>query len=111
MNAQGVEGVKEVDRLGRPPWLGTDIQQAFEEALQKNPRSLGLKRNRWDGVVVAEYLERVYDVHVKVRQAQRWIRRLGFSLSQPIYRYVQDSEEGVKEFHLALKKTRKSSEK
>jgi transposase len=111
INALGVDGVKEVHRPGRPPRLGPEIQQALEEVLQKNPRSLGLKRNRWDGIVVAEYLERVHSVHVKVRQAQRWIRRLGFSLRQPIYRYVQATEEGVKEFHQTLKKTRQPSEK
>lgn len=111
INCQGVDGVKEVHRPGRPPRLGTEIQQALEEALQKNPRSLGLKRNRWDGIVVAEYLERVHGVHVRVRQAQRWIRRLGFSLRQPIYRYVQATEEGVKEFHRALKKTPQPSQK
>ncbi len=111
INTQGVEGVNEVHRPGRPPRVGADIQQALEEALQKNPRSLGLKRNRWDGVVVAEYLERVYGVQVKVRQAQRWIRRLGFSLRQPIYRYVQATEEGVKQFHATLKKTPPPSKK
>jgi transposase len=111
INALGVDGVKEVHRPGRPTRLGPEIQQALEEVLQKNPRSLGLKRNRWDGIVVAEYLERVHSVHVKVRQAQRWIRRLGFSLRQPIYRYVQATEEGVKEFHQTLKKTRQPSEK
>jgi len=111
INAQGVDGVKEVHRPGRTSRLGAEIQEALEEVLQKNPRSLGLKRNRWDGVVVAEYLERVHGVYVKVRQAQRWIRRLGFSLRQPIYRYVQATEEGVKEFHQALKKTRQPSEK
>jgi transposase len=111
INAQGVEAVRDVQRPGRPPRLDAEIQQALEEVLQKNPRSLGLKRNRWDGVVVTEYLERVHGVHVQVRQAQRWIRRLGFSLRQPIYRYVQATEEGVKEFRQALKKTPRPSEK
>ncbi len=111
INAQGVGGVQEMQRPGRPPRLGTEIQQALEGILQKNPRSLGLKRNRWDGIVVAEYLERVHGVHVQVRQAQRWIRRLGFSLRQPIYRYVQATEEGVKEFRQKLKKTPHPSEK
>ena len=111
INVQGVEGVREVQRSGRPPRLGTEVQKALDEVLQKSPRSLGLKRNRWDGVVVTEYLERVHGVRLQVRQAQRWIRRLGFSLRQPIYRYVQATEEGVKEFRQALKKTPQSSQK
>jgi len=111
INVQGVEGVQEVQRSGRPPRLGTEVQQALDKVLQKSPRSLGLKRNRWDGVVVAEYLERVHGVHLQVRQAQRWIRQLGFSLRQPIYRYVQATEEGVKEFRQTLKKTPQPSQK
>lgn len=111
INAQGVEGVQEGQRSGRPARLGPEVQKALDEVLQKSPRSLGLKRNRWDGVVVAEYLERVHGVQLQVRQAQRWIRRLGFSLRQPIYRYVQAPEEGVKEFHRTLKKTPPPSQK
>jgi len=111
INAEGVEGVQEVQRPGRPARLGTGVQQALDEVLQKSPRSLGLKRNRWDGVVVAEYLERIHGVHLQVRQAQGWIRRLGFSLRQPIYRYVQATEEGVKEFRETLKKTPRPSKK
>ncbi|PIX25864.1 MAG: hypothetical protein COZ69_02040 [Deltaproteobacteria bacterium CG_4_8_14_3_um_filter_45_9] len=66
---------------------------------------MGLKRNRWDGVVVVEYLERIHGVRLKVRQAQRWIRQLGFSLRQPIYRYAQATTEGVEEFRKTVKKT------
>ncbi len=111
INVQGVEGLQEVQRSGRPPRLGTEVQKALDEVLQKSPRSLGLKRNRWDGVVVTEYLERAHGVRLQVRQAQRWIRRLGFSLRQPIYRYVQATEEGVKEFRQTLKKTAQPSQK
>ena len=111
INVQGVEAVQEVQRSGRPPRLGREVQKALDEVLQKSPRSLGLKRNRWDGVVVTEYLERVHGVRLQVRQAQRWIRRLGFSLRQPIYRYVQATEEGVKEFRQTLKKTAQPSKK
>lgn len=74
INAQGMSGVEETKRPGRPCRLNKDIQQALERVLQKTPRSLGLKRNRWDGVVVVEYLERVHGVRLKMRQAQRWIR-------------------------------------
>jgi len=71
----------------------------------------GLKRNRWDGVVVVEYLERIHGVRLKVRQSQRWIRRLGFSLRQPIYRYAQATTEGVEEFRKTVKKTPDDQEK
>jgi transposase len=96
---------------GRPCRLDEQIQKALEKDLEKSPRALGLKRNRWDGVVVVEYLERIHGVRLKVRQAQRWIHRLGFSLRQPIYRYAQATAEGVEEFRKAVKKTPDDQEK
>jgi transposase len=105
VNEEGVSGLEEKHRPGRPPRLGSKILKELEEALGKDPREFGLKRNRWDGIVVVEYLERFHGVHLKVRQAQRWIRYLGFSLRRPIYRYAQATMEGVEEFRQSIKKT------
>ena len=105
VNERGIVALDSKKQPGRPCRLDAQIQQALENDLEKSPRALGLKRNRWDGVVVVEYLERVHGVRLKVRQAQRWIRRLGFSLRQPIYRYAQATTEGVEEFRKTVKKT------
>jgi transposase len=105
VNEQGVSGLEEKERSGRPCRLDPNVQQALEKALEREPREFGLKRNRWDGIVVVEYLERFHGIKIQVRQAQRWIRRLGFSLRQPMYRYVQATMEGVEEFRETLKKT------
>lgn len=105
VNEQGLSGLEEKKRPGRPCRLDQRIQRDLERALEKDPREFGLKRNRWDGIVVVEYLERVHGVQLKVRQAQRWIRRLGFSLRRPIYRYAQTTMEGVEEFRKTVKKT------
>jgi len=105
VNGEGLSGVEEKPKPGRPARFDTGVRKKLEEALQKSPREFGLKRNRWDGIVVAEYLERVHGVNLKVRQAQRWICRLGFSLRQPIYRYAQATKEGVEEFQETIKKT------
>jgi len=110
-NEKGVLGLEEKKRPGRPGRLGEQMQKDLEQALEKNPRTFGLKQNRWDGVVVVEYLQRIHGVRLKVRQAQRWIRRLGFSLRQPIYRYVQATAEGVEEFRRTVKKTPDGQEK
>lgn len=104
-NAEGVHALEEGERPGRPARLTEELQKDLEKALERDPREFGLKRNRWDGIVVAEYLHRFHGVKIQVRQAQRWIRRLGFSLRQPIYRYAQATQEGVEEFAQTLKKT------
>jgi transposase len=103
-NEQGIQGVNEGQRPGRPSQMDEDIEKDLEKALSQDPREFGLKRNRWDGMVVVEYVERVHGVKIKVRQAQRWIRQLGFSLKVPIYKYVQATAEGVEEFGKTLKK-------
>jgi len=105
INEQGIQGIKEGQRPGRPSRMDEDIEKDLEKALSRDPREFGLKRNRWDGMVVVEYLERIHGVKIKVRQAQRWIRQLGFSLKVPIYKYVQATTEGVEEFGKTLKKT------
>jgi transposase len=111
VNERGIVALESKKQPGRPCRLDAQIQQALENDLEKSPKALGLKRNRWDGVVVVEYLERVHGVRLKVRQAQRWIRRLGFSLRQPIYRYAQATTEGVEEFRKTVKKTPDDQEK
>lgn len=104
VNEEGVLGLEEKKRPGSPCRLDLSVQRDLEQALEKDPRIFGLKRNRWDGIVVVEYLSRVHGITLKVRQAQRWIRHLGFSLRRPIYRYAQATMEGVEEFRQDLKK-------
>ena len=110
-NEKGVLAVEAKKQPGRSCRLDEQIQKALEKDLEKSPRALGLKRNRWDGVVVVEYLQRIHGIRLKVRQAQRWVRRLGFSLRQPIYRYAQATTEGVEEFRKTVKKTPDDQEK
>jgi len=105
VNEEGLAGLEEKSRPGRPTRMDGDLLKVLEEALQNDPRKYGLNRNRWDGIVVVEYLKKHHRVQMEVRQAQRWIRRLGFSLRRPIYRFVQATQEGIDEFHTAIKKT------
>jgi transposase len=111
VNERGILALEAKKQPGRPCRLDEQLQKALENDLEKSPKALGLKRNRWDGVGVVEYLERIHGVRLKVRQAQRWIRRLGFSLRQPIYRYAQATTEGVEEFRQTVKKTPDDQEK
>ena len=110
-NDQGLLGLEEGKRSGRPCRIDGNIQKDVEQALETDPRKFGLKRNRWDGIVLVEYLEKYHGIEMTVRNAQRWIRKLGFSLRQPIYRYFQATSEGVEEFGRSLKKTAGSQKK
>ena len=89
----------------------TDRVKLEYEAQQSGTFLQNVIQSTVDGIVVVEYLERVHGVKLKVRQAQRYIRRLGFSLRQPIYQYAQATAEGVEEFGRTLKKTPSGKEK
>lgn len=103
-NSRGIESVVDQQRPGRPARMTATAQQKLAKALTKSPEEFGLKRTRWDGLVVVEFLRKVCDVELKPRQARNWLRRLGFVLRRPIYRYIQATDEGVAEFRQGLKK-------
>ena len=88
-NEQGLRSVQPQPAPGRQSRLSPSVQAQLELALQEAPDKFGLERTRWDGVRVVEYLRRFHRVELKVRQAQRYVRRLGFTLQMPIYRYLQ----------------------
>ena len=104
-NREGLAALQDHPRSGRPSQFDEKVMKALDEALSKTPQDYGLARNRWDGVVVVEYLKRFHYVTVQVRHAQRMIKKLGYSLRRPMYRYVQATEVGVKEFQAEVKKT------
>ena len=103
-NEQGLSSVQPRPAPGRKPRLNAAVQQQLDLALQESPEKFGWQRTRWDGVLVVEYLRRFHHVELKVRQAQRYLRRLGFTLQMPIYRYLQAKKKGVAQFHRAVKK-------
>ena len=104
-NQEGMEAVQDRFRSGRPSRFDDPLKKQLDVVLSKSPKDFGIPRVRWDGVVLTEYLKRFHRITIHVRHAQRWIRQLGYSLRQPIYRFAQASQEGVKEFRSELKKT------
>jgi len=103
-NEHGLSSVQPRPAPGRKPRLSAAVQQQLDLALQAAPEKFGLHRTRWDGVLVVEYLRRFHHVALQVRQAQRYVRRLGFTLQMPICRYLQAKKKGVAQFQRAVKK-------
>lgn len=104
-NREGLNAVVDHPRPGRPAQVNEEVLAALDEALSKSPQDYGLARNHWDGVVVVEYLKRFHSIKVHVRHAQRTMRKLGYTLRRPMYKYVQAKDQGVAEFQGELKKT------
>ena len=103
-NRDGLQAWPPAARPGRPPQLSAAQQKQLELALEQSPEKVGLARTRWDGPLVVSYVRRVFDVEIKVRQAQRWLHRLGFRRLQPAYQYVQAKQRGVARFTKQVKK-------
>lgn len=104
-NREGIEAVHDRQRSGRPSQFDEMMLNKMEEVLSKSPKDYGLSRSQWDGIVFVEYLKRTYKIEVHVRHAQRLMRKLGYTLRRPMYRFVQAKPEGVKEFQETLKKS------
>lgn len=81
--SEGLSGLAEGDRPGRPRRLTATQMRAVEGALRQRPEDVGLSGNLWDGKTLSAYLERQYKVDLGVRQCQRLFRQLGFRLRKP----------------------------
>jgi len=80
---EGLSGLAEGDRPGRPRRLTETQMRSVESALRRTPEDVGLSGTLWDGKTLSAYLDRQFDVDLGVRQCQRLFRQLGFRLRKP----------------------------
>jgi transposase len=81
--AQGLAGLREGERPGRPKRLSDEQLKLVSGALRLPPRQLGLQGHLWDGKLLSAYVEQEFGVRLGVRQCQRLFRQLGFRLRKP----------------------------
>jgi transposase len=81
--SDGLAGLTEGQRPGRPSSLNDRQLAKVEAALRTSPRNFGLATEMWDGPTLSEFLGRELEVKLKVRQCQRLFRQLGFRLRKP----------------------------
>jgi transposase len=80
---QGLAGLLEGERSGRPRRLSEKQMAAVDRILRRSPREAGLSGNLWDGKTLSRWLERNYHLTLGVRQCQRIFRQLGYRLRKP----------------------------
>jgi transposase len=80
---QGVEALKSGEHTGRTPRLTTNQMDQLDQDLQKAPSDFGYEMNQWDGLVLSRHLADHYDINIQVRQCQRIMRQLGYTLQRP----------------------------
>ena len=80
----GLAGLTEGERQGRPARLSPAQMADVEVALRQTPAGSGVKGGGvWDGKTLSRYLEQKFGVELKARQCQRLFRQLGFRLRKP----------------------------
>lgn len=80
---EGLAGIVEGDRSGRPGRLSVQQVEEIGAALRQTPATLGLRGNLWDGAILAAFIDSQFGVSLGVRQCQRLFRQLGFRLRKP----------------------------
>ena len=79
---QGFEALKPKKPTGRPPRLTNEQKAEIRAILEEdNPKKYG--QNVWDGPSLSSLIEKTYAIKLSVRQCQRLLHSLGFSLVRP----------------------------
>lgn len=68
--------LRDTAKPGRDTRMSTKQIAAVDKALTASPRKAGVKKDKWTGAVLSQYLKDRYGVELKIRMCQRWIRRL-----------------------------------
>ena len=80
---QGVESLKSGKHPGRNSRLSDEMLAQVDLDLQKSPTEFGYDLNLWDGLVLSKHLSDHYSIGIQVRQCQRILRQLGYTLQRP----------------------------
>lgn len=79
----GLQGLIEDVRPGRPRRLTPDQIDRIGAVLRKTPEDVGLHGAIWDGKSLAAFIHQEFKVDLSIRQCQRLFRQLDFRLRKP----------------------------
>jgi transposase len=80
---EGLAGLTEAERPGRPRRLQPDQINQIDAALRNPPSDYGLSVNLWDGKTLSAFIQKQFGINLGVRQCQRLFRQFGFRLRKP----------------------------
>ncbi|MEW6602726.1 MAG: IS630 family transposase [Nitrospirota bacterium] len=80
---EGLAGLADADRPGRPSKLNSEQLEIIDQALRKSPMDEGFSTNIWDGKTLSVFIKERFSIDLGVRQSQRLFRQLGFRLRKP----------------------------
>ncbi len=110
-NEGGLEAIIPNTPPGRPSSLTEEQKETLKADVLTHPRELGYEFSNWEGKSVAHHIKQKFSVELSVRQAQRLLRELEFTLQRPRYKFPKADPEKQKEFLNDFKKVWTLSEK
>lgn len=77
-NSEGADitVLQQAPKPGRNKRINKDLLTVLKKVLSKPPKKVGVEAERWTGIILSEYLAKKYDIALKPRMCQRWMRRL-----------------------------------
>lgn len=97
-NEEGLAGLVEIERPGRPRRISDEQMQKIDQALREPPEKAGMIGNIWDGKLLAAYIAKKFGIKLGVRQCQRIFKHLGYRLRRPRSQVAQADPERQKAF-------------
>lgn len=104
LNENGLSGLIDDARPGRPPRLTQDQMENVRQDIEKGPQIFGYVQGLWDGPLLSHHIRIHYDVALGVRQCERIFHNIGYTLQRPRPKTIGSTEEA----RAAFKKTRGS---
>jgi transposase len=99
--AEGIDGVQEAPRPGRPSEVTAAYRAALLAAVRRRPRSLGLPFSRWTLQRLVDYLAEQTGIRVSDETVRRALKHAGIVLSRPQHQISSpDPEYAVKKRRL-----------
>ncbi len=71
-----IEVLREKNKPGRNTRLSTKQIQYIKYAIQKTPKQFAINSPNWDGKTLSLFLEKKYNIRLKIRMCQRWLKKL-----------------------------------
>jgi transposase len=101
--AEGLEGLKDAPRPGRPSEVPEAYRAALLAAVRRRPRSLGLPFSLWTLQRLVDYLAEKTSIRVSDETVRRALKQAGIVLSRPQHKISSpDPEYQVKKRRLKI---------
>jgi transposase len=103
-DAEGIEGLRDKPRSGRPPQLSADRQYDLQSDLLKSPEDFGYNTANRSGPPVRDFIKQKYNVDYKLSNIYNLFHALGFSFQRTGGVYPERDEKRREEVGNDIKK-------